>query len=272
MLNIAEKDIASRQPGPFLACLRGASLFSNLSDEELECFNDAAYLETYEKGDILYLKDEPAEFFYVIYRGWIKLFHAMPKGKEVIVDMLTAGQMVGESAIFENCRHTSSAQVVEHVQLLRAPSKLLKEQMCLKPKLACSMLSSMSRHHRRHYGRIAINAMQNAPQRIGCFLLRLCHGNEKKHIIFHLPYDKTLIAETLGMEGATFSRALNTLRQKTAICINGSRVEIDSLEQLVKFVYGSLATEYLVGKQLSGMMTAGNDDFSESYNSAYWVM
>jgi CRP/FNR family transcriptional regulator, dissimilatory nitrate respiration regulator len=227
-----------------LSCLRGASLFSDLSDEDLVCFQDAAQSLSYKKGKILYLQDESAKSFYIICGGWIKLFHTMPEGEEVIIDMLTAGHMVGEGAIFEHGRHTSSAQVVEDVQLLSIPAHILKEQIHLNPALALSMLSSMSRHHRRHYSAIALNAMQSAPQRIGCFLLRLCPPDNKKGAAFHLPYDKTLIAETLGMKSATFSRALNILRQKANIRINGTCVEIDSVAQLTKFVYGPLAAKY----------------------------
>ena len=129
--------------------------------------------------------------------------------------------------------------------MLSIPSSVLKEQIHRSPALAFSMLASMFRHHRRHYGELAINAMQNAPQRIGAFLLRLCPHDKKKDIVLHLPYDKALIAYTLGMKGSTFSRALNVLRQKAAIRISGSRVEINSMSRLVKFVYGPLAAKYM---------------------------
>jgi len=234
----------AQQPEYSLGCLRSASLFSNLSDEEIACFKNAAQIRSYEKGKILYLQEEPTDFFYVICSGWIKLFHTTQDGEEVVVDMLTSGHMAGESAIFEHGRHTSSAQVVEDVQLLSIPSKLLKEQARLNPKLALGMLAVMSRHHRRHYDEIALNIMQNAPQRVGGFLLRLCPPHSNNGAVIHLPYDKTLIASNLGMKSATFSRALNILRQKTGIRINGTNVEIDSVAQLVKFVYGPLATKY----------------------------
>lgn len=42
------------------------------------------------------------------------------------------------------------------------------------------------------------------------------------------------------MKSATFSRALNVLRKNTPIRINGNRIEIDSVAELAKFVYGSL--------------------------------
>src|ERR1700679_2491047 len=121
----------SQKTGPpehSLGCLRGASLFSNLSEAELSCFNDAAQTRSCKKGKVLYLEGDSAEFFYIICGGWVKLFHTMPEGEEVIVDMLTIGHMVGESAIFEHGRHTSSAQIIEDVQMLSIPSALLKKQ------------------------------------------------------------------------------------------------------------------------------------------------
>jgi CRP-like cAMP-binding protein len=228
-----------------LGCLRGAALFSHLSDKEIACFDEAAQARSFKKGQLLYLQEEPAKFFYVMCGGWIKLFHTTQEGEEIVVDMLTAGDMVGESAIFADGCHTSSAQIVEDAHVLSIPAKLLKQQIGLNPVLALNMLLSMSSHHRRHYGEIALNAMQTAPQRVGCFLLRRCPLGKKKNVILHLPYDKTLIAYTLGMKGATLSRALNILRQKTGIRIKGSRVEIDSVAHLAKFVYGPLATKFM---------------------------
>jgi len=232
----------------YLSCLRSTSLFSGLSDEEAVCFRNAAQTRSYKKDKVLYLEGEPAEFFYVISSGWIKLFHTTPEGEDVIVDMLTTGHIVAESSIFEQGRHTSSAVVIGDVQLISIPSRILKEQIGLSPALALSMLSSMSRHHRRHYGEMAVNAMQSAPQRVGGFLLRLCPPDKKTGIVLRLPYDKTLIAYTLGMEGATFSRALNILRLKTGVHVNGSRIEIDSVAQLTKFVCGPLAIKYVPEK------------------------
>jgi CRP-like cAMP-binding protein len=242
-LKIAPQALDAEQPEFSLCCLRSASLFSSLNDEEIACFHNAAQTRSYKKGKVLYIEGELAEFFYVVCSGWIKLFHTMPEGEEVIVDMLTTGQIVGESAIFEHDHHTSSAQIVEDVQLLSIPAAMLKEKIRVSPTLALSMLSAMSRHHRRHYGESALNATQNAPQRIGCFLLRLCPEGKKTDVAFHLPYDKTLIADTLGMKNATFSRALNILREKTSVRINGTCVEIAEVNLLENFVYGSFAPE-----------------------------
>lgn len=231
--------IIERQGQPF-DDVRSISIFSNLSAEEISRFQNVAQIRSYKKNKIIYLQGEPANFFYVVGGGWVKLFRTMPEGEEVIVDMLTTGHMFGESAIFEHDHHMCTAQVVEDVQLISIPSDILREQIRINPTLALNMLSALSRHHRHHYSELAFNVMLSAPQRIGCFLLRLCHGNKKDRAIVRFPYDKSLIAETLGMKKATFSRALNILRQKTGIRVADSLVEIDSPERLVKFIYGDL--------------------------------
>ena len=233
-----------------LRCLKNTALFSSLSDEEMNCFCRVAQACSYKKGKVLYIAEERAKSFFVIVSGWIKLFHTTADGNEVIVDMLTAGQIVGESSIFEEGLHTSSAMVVGDVQLISLPASMLKEQIQLSPTLAFSMLSSMSRHHRRHYDEIALNAMQSAPQRIGCFLLKLCPPNKKRDVVLHFPFDKALIANILSIDVATFSRALKILRLKTDIRVDGSRVEIGSVERLMQYVHGS-AHMQLVPVQLA---------------------
>lgn len=228
--------------------IRNALLFSNLSNEEIACFRLASNNRLYKKDKIIYLQADTADYFYIICSGWVKLFHTMPEGEEVIVDMLTAGHMFGESAIFVQDHHMCSAQIIEDAQILSIPSKLLRDQIRENPTLAVNMLHSLSEHHRRHYGELAFNAMLSAPQRIGCFLLRLCPKHKKKDVTFDLPYDKSLIADTLGMKGATFSRALNALRKQTNIRIKDQRIEIDSVEVLANFVYGPHAIKYTCGK------------------------
>jgi len=232
--------------GSTLGYLKSVPLFSNLTDEEIAYFDKAAQIRSYKKGKIIFLQGETPKFFYIIGGGWIKLFRTMPEGDEVIVDMLTTGHTFGESAIFEQDCQMCSAQVVEDVSLLSIPSGVLKEQIRSNSTLALNMLSTMSRHHRHHVSALAFNTMLSAPQRIGCFLLQLCPpGDNRKNVTFNLPYDKTLIADTLGMKGATFSRALNILRQKTKIHIDGACVTVESVPLLAKYVYGSLGTKYI---------------------------
>lgn len=221
------------------ACLKSASLFAHIPNEDIVYFGNGAHAQTHKKGKLLYIEGEPAEFFYVICSGWLKLFHTTREGEEIIIDMLSNSCVAGVETIFEDGHYTNNAQVAEDVQLLKIPSALLKARIGLSPAFAFSMLSAMSKESSSRCRNIALSAQQNATQRIAGFLLRLCPADQNKGITFHLPYDKTLIACMLRMKSGSFSRALNTLRRDKSIRIRGTCVEIDSKMKLEKFLYGA---------------------------------
>lgn len=222
-----------------LEFLKSIALFDNFSDKEIERFVSVSQLKTYKKGKLLYLEGDKSDFMYVICSGWLKLFHMTEEGEEVILAMLTTDSTTGENSIFEQGHFTSSAQIAEEATIISIPYALVQEQLQVNNQLALNMLRSMVQYQRRHELQLEQYLLYSAPQRIGCFLLGLCPVLEQKDgVILNLPYDKTLIASNLGMKGATFSRALNILREETGILITGTRVTIDSMDQLKKFVDG----------------------------------
>lgn len=222
-----------------LSFLKSVSLFDKLTDRDVESFAAVSQLRTYKKGYMLYLEGNKTEYIYLICSGWLKLFHMTEEGEEVILAMLTADSSTGENSIFENGQYACSAQVVEDATVISLPYTLIKKQLQLNNQLALNMMSSMVQYQRRHEMQLEQYLLYSAPQRIGCFLLGLCPMLEQKDgATLTLPYDKTLIASNLGMKGATFSRALNILREETGIHISGTRVTIASMQRLKDFVNG----------------------------------
>ena len=249
MANAAEEEIVSTQ-NQTIDFLRNISLFAKLTDGELSKFTDVSRIKSFKKGKVLYLEDEDATCFYIICSGWLKLFHTTEDGEEIVLAMLTTDSIAGKTAIFEKAHYTSSLQVVEDAQLLIIPLQMLTDQLKINNQLALNMLGSMVRYQRIHERQLEQYLLYSAPQRIGCFLLGLCPILEQKDgVVLQLPYDKTLIASALGMKGATFSRALNILRQETGINITGTRVKIDSMKRLLKFVDGCYSSYSPLSKE-----------------------
>ncbi len=224
--------------------LRQTSLFDGLDAEVVERFEQQAQHRHILKGHMLYLQDDPAEWFYVIIRGWIKLFRETLEGSEAIIDVLTDDHMFGENAVFENDCYSYAVEVIEDAEVIALPTALLKEVIASDNRLALNMLSSMSRHRLQQHREIEHLNVQNAPQRIGCFLLRLCRSNVDSPVTLTLPYDKTLIAARLGMKPETFSRALAKLKDHTGITIAGPTVCIHNLERLVEYTCNHCSTAF----------------------------
>ena len=239
--SVSPQDMRMRE---ILRLLKNTALFSQLEPGDLADFMDAAKTRQAEKGKILYLHNEPSEFFYLVRSGWVKLFRETLDGEEAVVDILSTGHLFGETSVFEDGLHSSSAQVVEDAQLVVLPSSLLREKINSSHVFALNMLTSMSRYRRRSVEELEHLTVQNAPQRIGCFLLRLCNRQEEGEATLHLPYDKTLIAARLGMKPETFSRALSRLKQESGIDVRGASVTIPDIQGLVGYTCNACSSAY----------------------------
>ena len=102
-------------------------------------------------------------------------------------------------------------------------------------------MAKARRHQDRELEHLVI---QNAPQRIGCFLLRLTNQNETGPIKILLPYDKSLVAARLGMQPETFSRALMKLKDATGMEINGATILLSDIKQLIQFSCSACSSEF----------------------------
>jgi CRP-like cAMP-binding protein len=124
------------------------------------------------------------------------------------------------------------------------PLEPLKTELESNNKIALNMLKSMAAKRRQQERELEHISIQNASQRIGCFLLRLTDQNNKGPSTIHLPYDKTLVAARLGMQPETFSRALAKLRTQTGIHIKGSTIELESIQQLSSYSCTACTAEF----------------------------
>ncbi len=227
-----------------LGLFKETPLFSGLTIETQKIFANTAVTCSIPKGQVIYMEENHADFFYIIKKGWVKLFRETFDGTEAVIDILSSSHIFGEFSIFDNGIYSSSAQAVEDSILISLPTSILKEQIEKDPKLAFNMFAVMSRYQRQQDKKIEHLTLQTTSQRIGCFLLRLCPQNQKTDIVIQLPYDKILLASRLGMKPESFSRSLNILRDKTGIRISGARVEIDSISQLTDFSCKGCSSSY----------------------------
>jgi CRP/FNR family transcriptional regulator, dissimilatory nitrate respiration regulator len=224
--------------------LRMQPLFKPLRDETLAGFAEYASLRTEKKGAILFSAETPNEKIYFILSGWVKLFRETLAGDEAVVDVLTAGNFFGEIGLSGHDEMPYGAEVVEDAEIIAVPRFLLAEEIMRNSLFGMAVLQSMTRQRLQRDMEIEHRTVQSAPQRIGCFLLKLCRHNTSGAVVLHLPYDKTVVAHRLGMQPETFSRALAKLRDETGLRVRGATVEIDSVQKLVDYTCSACSSSF----------------------------
>lgn len=224
--------------------LSAVPLLRQCTPEQRMRLAKCAHLEHHAKGKVLFLSGDRADHFFLVLTGWVKLYRETLDGMQAIVDVLPAGHLFGETALFEDNVFPFSGEVIEPVTLLRLPLSVLSGEIANDPALALAMLRVMVQYRRQQDQELEHTKLQNAPQRIGCFLLRLLDQRNPGSFSLNLPYDKTLIASRLGMQPETFSRALNRLKDETGIRISGARIEGDSIQQLAGYACGACSSSF----------------------------
>lgn len=224
--------------------LRATPLFESSSDALVrKLLKDSVSLKL-ARRQILVLHDDPAERFFLIRTGWVKLFRETLEGSEAVIDILPVGHFFGDTAIFNDNSYPFSAEAAEPSEVISLPLAPLALEIEENPKFALKMLSSMARYRKQQDLELEHRALQNAPQRLGCFLLRLTRQDQSGPVTIHLPYDKTLVASRLGMKPETFSRALAKLRADMALKVKGSTIEIADIQTLAAYSCAACSTEF----------------------------
>lgn len=219
----------------YTSFLRHTLFFSKLSEEDICHFSAHLRVKHYPKGKILLQRNDKAEKFLIIHKGWVKLFRETRDGNESITALLTVGGSFGEEVVFEEGLYSVSAEALEDSTVIEFPAHILQKTIRNNNQLALNMLSSMVEHIHQQNVQIESLKLFTAPQRIGCFLLRQpCLNQFKQQFSITLPLDKSLIASWLGMKPETFSRALWQL-QPIGVDVTGMKVIIHNRAALERY-------------------------------------
>jgi CRP/FNR family transcriptional regulator, dissimilatory nitrate respiration regulator len=208
-------------------------LFEGLPNDVLDGLLDQAVPRDYPKGHILFHRDDPAECFYIVLDGWVKVYRETVNGDEAVLGVFTSGETLAEAAAFLDQGYPASGQVVEDARVVPVFSGAIRREIINKPGIAMNMLASMSK--RMHHLVVEVEQLKtcSATQRVIEFLLRRCALEEGSAVIF-LPYDKTLISRRLGMQPESLSRILSKLR-KLGVRTEQNRVVISNVEILLDY-------------------------------------
>lgn len=215
--------------------LKTLPLFASLKESDIADLFHHSQAKELAKGDMLFLQGEPAGNFYIVISGWIKLFRETGDGHESVAGLCTESDTFGEAVLYQGSTYPFGAHAVELSRVLRVPASAVRELIQRNGDFAASMIQAMSQRMHTLELQVEHLSAMTAPQRIGCFLLKLCRGKPMHNVELALPYDKGLVAAMLGIKLETFSRALHQLKP-VGVEVNGPAVTIADAGKLREYV------------------------------------
>jgi CRP-like cAMP-binding protein len=214
--------------------VRSTLLLGSLPPEIVQDLAGSLVPRVYEKGASLFHQGQPADAFFVILDGWVKIYRTTADGLEVVLHVFKRGETFAEAAMFLGGRYPASAETVSAARLLRIDGSAFRTRIRNQPELSLSMLAAASHQLKALVEQIEQIKVRSAPQRIAEFILRLAERQEGRAVV-ELPFEKGLIANRLGMKPESFSRALTRLRP-LGVHVERDVVEVADMAKLAAFV------------------------------------
>lgn len=215
--------------------LRSTPLFRATPVEAIETLIAKQCVRTHEKGATVFRQGAPASAFYVILAGWVKIYRTTPDGIDVVLNVFKTGETFAEPAMFLGGQYPATAEAVSQVRLLRIDGAAFRARILERPELALSMLASASYHIKLLVEQIEQIKVRSAVQRIAEFIVALAPHRGDGPAAIELPFEKSLLANRLGMKPESFSRALSKLRAH-GVTVERETIRVADLSELISFV------------------------------------
>ncbi|MGY0219101.1 Crp/Fnr family transcriptional regulator [Endozoicomonadaceae bacterium StTr2] len=207
-------------------------LFSSFTEDELALLLKDAQLINLERDNLLFRQGEPAEHFYFLLDGMIKLYRVSPDGNEKVLELIGPHETFAEAIMFlDKKNYLVNAQALASSQLFSFSNKTYQQLLKNNSELAMALLGKLSIRLHQRINEIETLSLKNTTHRVVRYLIQ--SRTEQPEI--DLPIPKRLIAARLSIQPETFSRIMRKLSDDNIIAVDGRQVTILDDERLLHY-------------------------------------
>jgi CRP/FNR family transcriptional activator FtrB len=212
-----------------LVALRRSPLFAMVPPADLCELLGASETIGLDEDAIIHREGDAPDRFYLLLSGEAALIPA-PCG----IIRLGPGEIVGIEAVLTNCAHANTARAVTQVSAVAIDGEALRAYLEGHFDVTIAMISAMAAYLREQVREITELKMQSTAERLASYLVSLA-GDATGRIVVRLPCEKRHLADHLGMDPATLSRAFAKLRDKGVTANRTDKVVITDVAILRSF-------------------------------------
>jgi CRP/FNR family cyclic AMP-dependent transcriptional regulator len=220
------KTLTSREH--IISRLLSIPMFSDLQGENLETMARMVQLRRYPKGSFIVGQNEVGTCMYLLASGRVKISLASPEGKELVLNYLEAPAHFGEMSLVDSQKRSADVIAVTDVELFALDGKDLSAAIQLQPRLALSLIATLSRRLRQTISRLEDMAFHDATHRVMRVVLNVATAGFETRgapvIQGMTHYD---IATLAGTSRETASRVISQLAREGLLLTKGRRIVVD---------------------------------------------
>jgi CRP/FNR family transcriptional regulator len=189
-----------------------SKVFNVLTDEELDRLIPMLTERSFKPRQILFQAGDPPERVYLLLKGRVKIYQVAENGKEIILDVVGKGGVVGDMAIVEDGERIACASAIDETVAVSISWEDFSHVVQQSPKLGFAMMELMA-HRLAGMQRTFMNIVSKpVSARLADTLL-----NRQEDGVVHLGLTHQELAQTIGTSRETVTALLSRFATLGAI-------------------------------------------------------
>jgi len=214
--------------------LQQVPLFRAFREDDLQKISEVVKIQTIKKGDTLFRKGDYGTALYLIVSGKIKIGVTSRLGDEVILSILSNGEIFGDMALLDGMSRSADAVAVEDSQLYVLYQDdfiaiLMKSSTAIKA-LFSTLCARLRKTDKFVEETCFLNVSSRLARRLAEFAERQLRAGEQGEIRIEMTQSE--LASMVGATRESVNKELRSMREKGIVKTVGRSVVICDLERL----------------------------------------
>lgn len=208
-----------------ITLLSPGSLFAGATADQLDAIAARATPRQFARGDVIIHQGDPGDCFYILTAGVARVSIVAANGREITLDFLEAGAVVGEIAVLDGNDRTATVIAHEACAAMRLDRAAIREIIAERPDFAWQLLGQMARRLRQANATIEGDRAFASGPRLARSLIRLMATGPDGPRLRH-DLNQTDLAQFAGMSREQINRQLSVWADTGVIVRDHGRVRI----------------------------------------------
>ncbi len=204
--------------------------FQNTAEEGLDSLCRMARCHDYPRGNILHYRGDTDDAIYVVIRGKVKIVLTSEEGREVVIDLLRPGDLLGLVAAASRDSHPAHAITATESRLAKFKRDTFLSWVESQGLMVDLIWRQLAQRVRHAYNRIGEHVLLDVKARLMLTLLEIAEyegepASEGAEIVFTRPTHREL-AERIGSSREVVTRLLSELLESDMLNAEGRIIRV----------------------------------------------
>lgn len=223
-------NVSHRLSAQDLGLVRTIHMFDGLEAAVVDRLIGHAATETFEEARHLFSAGDPADHFYIVLDGRVRLYALTPQGRQTTISFIEAGFSFAEAAIFGMRFFPVNAEASAGTRLVRVSRASFVAELSADPNLPFKMMAALARWRSRLIDVVAELKIRSPSQRFAAVLLSLTDRVSGPADV-PLPISKSALANRIGIAPESLSRVFVRM-QDLGVSVDGPLIRISDVTTL----------------------------------------